>query len=95
MYTGSQGCVCRSIYSHDLPCLLIIYLIALGPLDPAIDLNSLGPLHLGTFDKTTFSMITPQVQAILEARPSVDNVVLFGIEVRTPRLPFPERHLML
>ncbi|RDB20462.1 Isochorismatase domain-containing protein 2 [Hypsizygus marmoreus] len=53
---------------------------ALGPLDPAIDLNSLGPLYLGTFDKSTFSMVTPQVQEILNARPAINNVVLFGIE---------------
>ncbi|KAF5388175.1 hypothetical protein D9615_000070 [Tricholomella constricta] len=53
---------------------------ALGPLDPAIDLKSLGPLHVGTFDKTSFSMITPEIQALLLARPNVKNIVLFGIE---------------
>ncbi|GLB33451.1 putative isochorismatase [Lyophyllum shimeji] len=53
---------------------------ALGPLDPAIELNSVGPLHIGTFDKTSFSMVTHEVQAILQARPEVKNVVLFGIE---------------
>jgi len=52
----------------------------LGPLDPAIDLASLGDLHLGTFDKSSFTMVTPQVQEILKARPLVKNVVLFGIE---------------
>ncbi|KAG6833633.1 hypothetical protein H0H87_004260 [Tephrocybe sp. NHM501043] len=54
--------------------------IALGPLDPAIDLNVLGNLHLGTFDKTSFSMITPDIQNLLLARPHITNVVLFGIE---------------
>ncbi|KAG5644926.1 hypothetical protein DXG03_007391 [Asterophora parasitica] len=53
---------------------------ALGPLDPAIDLKSLGPLHVGTFDKTSFSMVTPEIQAVLQARPQVKNIVLFGIE---------------
>ncbi|KAF8076026.1 Isochorismatase-like protein [Lyophyllum atratum] len=53
---------------------------ALGPLDPAIDLTSLGPLHVGTYDKTSFSAITPDIQTILQARPAVKNVIVFGIE---------------
>ncbi|KAG6866000.1 hypothetical protein C0991_009672 [Blastosporella zonata] len=52
----------------------------LGPLDPAIDFNHLGNLHLGTFDKTTFSMVTPEIQTILLARPHIQNIILFGIE---------------
>ncbi|KAG6919313.1 hypothetical protein DXG01_007446 [Tephrocybe rancida] len=52
----------------------------LGPLDPAIDFHPLGNLHLGTFDKTTFSMITPEIQNVLIARPHIKNIVLFGIE---------------
>ncbi|PPQ77270.1 hypothetical protein CVT25_010852 [Psilocybe cyanescens] len=52
---------------------------ALGPTDPGIDLQSLGPLLLGTFDKTLFSMIVPEVQAILESRPIL-SIVIFGIE---------------
>jgi len=53
---------------------------SLGPLDPAIDLETLGPSHLGPFDKTSFSMITPKVESILLSRPAVRNIVLFGIE---------------
>ncbi len=37
---------------------------ALGPTDPAIEADTLGPLLLGTFDKTLFSMMTPDVKAI-------------------------------
>ncbi|KAG6861199.1 hypothetical protein C0995_002826 [Termitomyces sp. Mi166 len=53
---------------------------SLGPLDPAIDFHPLGKLHLGTFDKTIFSMVTPEIENILLARPHVQNIVLFGIE---------------
>jgi len=56
------------------------YAKALGPIDPAIDIESLGSLHLGTFDKTNFSMLIPEVYAILESRPSLKSVVIFGIE---------------
>ncbi|KAH9482898.1 Isochorismatase domain-containing protein 2A [Psilocybe cubensis] len=52
---------------------------ALGPTDPAIDLQSLGPLLLGTFDKTLFSMVVPEVQDILASR-QVSSIVIFGIE---------------
>jgi hypothetical protein len=57
-------------------------MLALGPIDPQIDTNSLGPLYLGPFDKTRFSMITPDVKGLLDARPHVTSVVIFGIEVR-------------
>jgi hypothetical protein len=60
---------------HALPTL------ALGPIVPEIDLASLGSLHLATVDKTLFSMLHPQVIPILQSRPSVDSIVLFGIEV--------------
>ncbi|TFK43313.1 Isochorismatase-like protein [Crucibulum laeve] len=53
---------------------------ALGPIDPAIDIESLGPLLLGNFDKTAFSMVTPDVEKVLASRPAVDSVVVFGIE---------------
>lgn len=53
---------------------------ALGPIDPAIDLDSLGPLLLGTFDKTLFSMITQDVKSILDSR-TFTSIVIFGIEV--------------
>ncbi|TFK74433.1 Isochorismatase hydrolase [Pluteus cervinus] len=54
--------------------------LALGPIDPAIDLLSLGDLHLGTFDKTLFSMLTADVKQLLDSRPHIRSVVLFGIE---------------
>ncbi|KDQ29273.1 hypothetical protein PLEOSDRAFT_1055245, partial [Pleurotus ostreatus PC15] len=53
---------------------------ALGPIVPDIDLVSIGPLLIGNFDKTLFSMVTPDVKALLDTRPGVDSVVLFGIE---------------
>ncbi|EKM80243.1 hypothetical protein AGABI1DRAFT_73249 [Agaricus bisporus var. burnettii JB137-S8] len=53
---------------------------ALGPIDPRIDTSILGPLYLGAFDKTRFSMITSDIKAILDARPQTTSVVLFGIE---------------
>lgn len=62
--------------------------LALGPIDPQIDTSSLGPLYLGSFDKTRFSMITPDIKAILDARPHTTSVVLFGIEASTPLPPF-------
>ncbi|KAF4619938.1 hypothetical protein D9613_005455 [Agrocybe pediades] len=54
---------------------------ALGPTDPDIDLASLDlNLLLGPFDKTLFSMLVPDVRAILDARPDVASIVIFGIE---------------
>ncbi|KAF7301566.1 hypothetical protein MIND_00722100 [Mycena indigotica] len=53
---------------------------ALGPTDPAIALESLGPLHIGTFDKTLFSMLTPEVLSQITTRPHIKNIVLIGIE---------------
>ncbi|KDR83503.1 hypothetical protein GALMADRAFT_235684 [Galerina marginata CBS 339.88] len=53
---------------------------ALGPTDPDIDLQSLGPLLLATFDKSLFSMYVPDVQAILDAHPALTSIVIFGIE---------------
>ncbi|KAJ3760478.1 isochorismatase domain-containing protein [Lentinula raphanica] len=38
---------------------------SLGPIDPDVDLPSLGNLHRQTLDKTLFSMSTPEVQQIL------------------------------
>jgi len=42
-------------------------------------LDTLGHLHLGTFPKTSFSMLTPKVISLLEER-AIRHVVLFGIE---------------
>jgi hypothetical protein len=54
---------------------------ALGPTDPDIELDSLGTLLLGAFDKSLFSMVTPDVRAVLNARPCIKSIVIFGIEV--------------
>jgi len=51
-----------------------------GGVDPGVDLDSLGPLKLPIIDKTLFSMVTDEVKAILEDRPHIENVVIFGIE---------------
>ncbi|KAG2013463.1 isochorismatase domain-containing protein [Coprinopsis cinerea AmutBmut pab1-1] len=53
---------------------------ALGEIDPAINTESLGPLYIGPYDKTLFSMFTADVKAALAARPHVTSIVLFGIE---------------
>ncbi|KAH7930269.1 Isochorismatase hydrolase [Leucogyrophana mollusca] len=56
------------------------YCTGLGNTDPDIDLASLGALHIATIDKTLFSMVTPEVTALLGARTDINSVVLFGIE---------------
>lgn len=56
------------------------HITALGPTVPELDLSPLGPLHLGTFEKTLFSMAIPPVKTLLEGR-QARSVVLFGIEV--------------
>jgi hypothetical protein len=56
-------------------------LTALGYTAPEIALDSLGPLHLGTLEKNSFSMVTPETKAILSNHTHVKSVVLFGIEV--------------
>ena len=55
---------------------------ALGNTVPEIDLASLGPLHVGTVEKTLFSMITPEVHAALEHH-NAKSVIVMGIEVRS------------
>lgn len=55
---------------------------ALGSTEPAIDTESLGPLFIGPFDKTLFSMYTADVKAVLDARPHVTSIVLVGIETQ-------------
>ncbi|KAI0313451.1 Isochorismatase-like protein [Amylostereum chailletii] len=54
---------------------------ALGPTVPELSPAEfqLGPLHLGTFDKTLFSMATPDVLSLLNKH-NTKSVVLFGIE---------------
>ncbi|KAF8897162.1 Isochorismatase-like protein [Infundibulicybe gibba] len=39
-----------------------------------------GAAHLGVYDKTLFSMVTPDVQYILSSRPHITSIVIFGIE---------------
>ncbi|RXW15994.1 hypothetical protein EST38_g9861 [Candolleomyces aberdarensis] len=53
---------------------------ALGPIDPAIDLPALGDQLILNNDKTLFSMLTADVKAVLDARPTVNSIVIFGIE---------------
>ncbi|KAH9950090.1 Isochorismatase hydrolase [Amylocystis lapponica] len=52
---------------------------ALGPTAPELDVASLGSLHLGTIAKSCFTMLTPEVKAILKAQ-NLKSVVIFGIE---------------
>ena len=54
---------------------------ALGKTDDRLNLASLGPLHLGTVEKTLFSMATPEFLSLLNKRP-LKSLVLMGIEVR-------------
>ncbi|KAF8076025.1 isochorismatase domain-containing protein [Lyophyllum atratum] len=56
------------------------YAKVFGGVDPGVDLDSLGPLKLPTIDKSLFSMVTDEVKAILEARPHIKHIVIFGIE---------------
>ncbi|EKM59581.1 uncharacterized protein PHACADRAFT_250173, partial [Phanerochaete carnosa HHB-10118-sp] len=53
---------------------------ALGDTVPEIDLQGMGPLHLGTFDKSTFSMATPDVMSTLQQH-NIKSVILMGIEL--------------
>ncbi|KII95963.1 hypothetical protein PLICRDRAFT_34920 [Plicaturopsis crispa FD-325 SS-3] len=54
---------------------------ALGPTVPEIALDQLGPLHIGTIEKTFFSMVTPELKSLLtNSRPATKSAVLFGIE---------------
>ncbi|KAN0131274.1 Isochorismatase-like protein [Lactarius tabidus] len=52
---------------------------ALGKTDDRFDLTSLGPLHLGTFEKTLFSMATPEVLSLLREH-DFKSLILMGIE---------------
>ncbi len=55
---------------------------ALGKTDDRLDLASLGPLHLGTVEKSLFSMATPEFLSVLKNR-DFKSLVLMGIEVRS------------
>lgn len=47
-------------------------------------LAQLGPLHIKTFDKMLFSLITPELLTLLKCpeQQNIKSVVLMGIEVR-------------
>ncbi|TFL00646.1 Isochorismatase-like protein [Pterulicium gracile] len=51
-----------------------------GPTVPEVGLDSLGPVLITKYDKTLFSMLTKDLDNVLEARPSVKDVILLGIE---------------
>lgn len=53
---------------------------ALGNTVPEVDLQSLGPLHLGTVEKSLFSMVTPEVTSLLQEN-DLKSVIVMGIEV--------------
>jgi len=52
---------------------------ALGKTDDRIDLASLGPLRLATIEKSLFSMVTPELQALIGSH-DFKSFVLMGIE---------------
>ncbi|KAJ7937391.1 Isochorismatase-like protein [Mycena leptocephala] len=52
----------------------------LGPIDSAVNIDSLGALHIGNYDKTLFSMLTSEVLTFLSSRPAIKSIVLMGIE---------------
>ncbi|KAG6866001.1 hypothetical protein C0991_009673 [Blastosporella zonata] len=56
------------------------YAKVFGDIDPGVGLDALGSLKLPVIDKSLFSMVTDEVKAILDARPHIENVVIFGIE---------------
>ncbi|PSS36855.1 hypothetical protein PHLCEN_2v1283 [Hermanssonia centrifuga] len=56
--------------------------LALGDTVPEIDLQNLGPLHLGTLEKSLFSMVTPELEGLLRHH-NFKSVIIMGIEVMT------------
>lgn len=54
----------------------------LGNTVPEVDLESLGPLHLCTVQKSMFSMVTPEVHALLQEH-NFKSIIVMGIEVST------------
>ena len=60
----------------------------LGRTVPELNVDGLGQLHLGTFEKTLFSMVTPQIEEILTER-AFDSVLILGIEVRAISMQGP------
>ncbi|KAF8485339.1 Isochorismatase hydrolase [Russula ochroleuca] len=65
---------------HDVPVIVTEQNPrALGKTDDRLNLASLGPLHLGTVEKTLFSMATPEFLSVLKNR-DFKSLVLMGIE---------------
>ena len=54
---------------------------------PELNTAPLGPLFLGAFEKTVFSMAIPPILDILQKH-DFKSVVLFGIEVRLHSMPY-------
>ena len=77
--TELQGCV-RSIHGFISGDELIRLSTALGNTVPEVDLQSLGPLHLGTVEKSLFSMVTPEVITLMQQH-DFKSVIVMGIEV--------------
>lgn len=50
---------------------------------PEVDLQSLGSLHLGTVEKSLFSMATSEVDAYLKQH-NFKSIIILGIEVGLP-----------
>lgn len=74
--------VCNRFFSssHVLNWEMTLFLFAaLGPTVSDIDVQKAR----GVFDKTVFSMVIPEVEAILSGEEARKSVVLFGIEVCT------------
>lgn len=53
------------------------FFVGLGKTVSDIDISKAR----GVFEKTKFSMVVPEVEAVFESEPTRKSVVLFGIEV--------------
>lgn len=56
---------------------------ALGNTVKEIELDTLGPLHLATVEKSMFSMLTPEIDAALKQH-NIKSIIIMGIEVCVP-----------
>lgn len=79
--SSRQSSIQRVTTAPPLTRIHLTSLAALGPTAPEIDLQALADLHVATIEKYLFSMMVPEVKALLQERPHVTSVVLFGIEV--------------
>ena len=52
-------------------------LTGLGPTTPALGIEEYG---LKPIPKTTFSMLVPEVEKLLQSKPNVNSIILCGIE---------------